>query len=116
MNISSLIRGCAIVATCGLATTYTTVSVADATPGFNNEIPEKILTPDKVETRLGTFEFVDGVPTVETTQKLYDNLDHMRGVEVFLNFIPASFTGSDCGWAPSRPARARSTRRSSSMI
>ncbi len=90
MNISSLIRGCAIVATCGLATTYTTVSVADATPGFNNEIPEKILTPDKVETRLGTFEFVDGVPTVDTTQKLYDNLDHMRGVEVFLNFIPAA--------------------------
>jgi Protein of unknown function (DUF1254) len=60
------------------------------TPGFNNKIPEQILTPDKVETRLGTLNFVDGVPTVETTQKVYDNLDFLRGVEVFLNFIPAA--------------------------
>jgi hypothetical protein len=60
------------------------------TPGFNNKIPEKILTPDKVETRLGTLNFVDGVPTVETTQKVYDNLDFLRGTEVFLNFIPAA--------------------------
>jgi hypothetical protein len=60
------------------------------TPGFNNKIPEKIMTPDKVDTVLGTLNFVDGVPTIETTQKLYDNLDYLRGVEVFLNFIPAS--------------------------
>ncbi|MCW1925691.1 DUF1254 domain-containing protein [Luteolibacter arcticus] len=62
----------------------------EKTPGFNNKIPEKIMTPDKVESRLGTLDFVDGIPTAETTQKLYDNLDHMRGVEVFLNFIPAA--------------------------
>lgn len=60
------------------------------TPGFNNKIPEKILTPDMVETRIGTLNFVDGVPTVETTQKVYDHLDFLRGVEVFLNFIPAA--------------------------
>src|SRR5271154_5022441 len=60
------------------------------TPGFNNKIPETILTPDTVQTRIGTLNFVDGVPTKETTQKLYDNLDFLRGVEVFLNFIPAA--------------------------
>ena len=60
------------------------------TPGFNNKIPEQILTPDTVETRLGTLKFVDGVPTTETTQKVYENLDFLRGVEVFLNFIPAT--------------------------
>jgi hypothetical protein len=60
------------------------------TPGFNNKIPEQILTPDTVETRLGTLKFVDGVPTTETTQKVYENLDFLRGVEVFLNFIPAA--------------------------
>jgi hypothetical protein len=60
------------------------------TPGFNNKIPEQILTPDKVDTRIGTLNFVDGVPTTETTQKLYDNLDFFRGTEVFLNFIPAA--------------------------
>ncbi|TKT71660.1 DUF1254 domain-containing protein [Afipia massiliensis] len=60
------------------------------TPGFNNKIPDKILTPDKIETRIGTLNFVDGVPTVETSQKVYDHLDFLRGVEVFLNFIPAA--------------------------
>lgn len=60
------------------------------TPGYNHKIPEQIMTPDEVETRIGRLEFVDGVPTVETTQKVYDNLDFLRGVEVFLNFIPAA--------------------------
>ena len=63
---------------------------ADPTPGFNNKIPDKIMTPDKVETRIGTLNFVDGVPTAETTQKVYDHLDFLRGVEVFLNFVPAA--------------------------
>ena len=39
---------------------------------------------------IGTLNFVDGVPTAETTQKIYDNLDFTRGVEVFLNFVPAA--------------------------
>jgi len=60
------------------------------TPGFNNPIPAKIMTPDTVETRIGTLEFFDGLPTQETAQKVFDNLDHMRGVEVFLNGIPAT--------------------------
>src|SRR6516165_4455230 len=63
---------------------------ADPTPGFNNKIPDKIMTPDKVETRIGMLNFVDRVPTAETTQKVYDHLDFLRGVEVFLNFIPAA--------------------------
>ena len=67
-------------------------------------IPEQIMTPDKVQTHFGTLDFVDGVPTKETTQKLYDNLDFLRGVEVFLNFIPASFRGSD---APGRHRKRR---------
>jgi hypothetical protein len=60
------------------------------TPNYNTYIPDKIMTPDSVETRIGTLDFFDGIPTTETTQKLFDNLDHMRGVEVFLNGIPAA--------------------------
>ena len=63
---------------------------APPTPGFNNKIPDKILTPDVVQTRIGTLNFVDGVPTADTTRMVYDNLDFLRGVEVFLNFIPAA--------------------------
>ncbi len=66
------------------------VGVAQNTPGYNQKIPAKIMTPETVDTRLGALNFVDGVPTAETTQKLYDNLDFMRGTEVFLNFIPAT--------------------------
>ena len=64
-------------------------SAQEKTPGYNQKIPDKIMTPDRVETRLGTLEFIDGMPTAETAQKVYDNLDFLRGVEVFLNFVPA---------------------------
>ena len=37
-------------------------SAQEKTPGFNTKIPEWVLTPDKVETRLGTLEFFDGIP------------------------------------------------------
>src|SRR6266508_2828825 len=61
---------------------------ADA--GIQQQDPEQILTPNTVQTRIGTLNFVDGVPTAETTRMVYDHLDFLRGVEVFLNFIPAA--------------------------
>ena len=64
--------------------------MTNPTPNFNTHIPEKIMTPDRVETRIGTLEFYDGLPTKETAKTVFDNLDFMRGVEVFLNFIPAT--------------------------
>mgnify|MGYP001179586161 CR=1 FL=1 len=65
-------------------------SAQDKTPGYNYKIPDKIMTPDRVETRLGTLRFFDGLPDAETVTKLYDNLDLIRGVETFLNGIPAT--------------------------
>lgn len=62
----------------------------EATPGYNHKIPEQILTPDRVQTRIGTLNFFDGLPDDATVEKVYDNLDFIRGVEVFLNFIPAT--------------------------
>ncbi|WP_422041280.1 DUF1254 domain-containing protein [Roseibium sp.] len=59
-------------------------------PGYNTPIPEDILTPDEVETRFGTLRFVDGRPTPETSALMFDTLDFVRGMEVFLNFIPAT--------------------------
>ncbi|MDQ3775631.1 MAG: DUF1254 domain-containing protein [Pseudomonadota bacterium] len=73
-----------------LASVLVITSAQAKTPGFNTEIPEKIMTPDTVETPIGTLKFVDGVPTAETTKTVYDHLDFLRGVEVFLNFIPAA--------------------------
>ena len=62
----------------------------EITPNFNQKIPNEIMTPNKVQTRIGELQFYDGIPTDETLKKVYDNLDFIRGVDVFLNFIPAT--------------------------
>ncbi|MHC4843477.1 MAG: DUF1254 domain-containing protein [Planctomycetota bacterium] len=53
-------------------------------------IPESITTPDLVKTRIGKLEFFDGYPSKATVGKVYDNLLFMRGVEAFLNTMPAA--------------------------
>jgi hypothetical protein len=66
---------------------------------MTTDIPEAITTPDSVETRLGTLKFFDGFPDDATTQKVYDNLDFMRGVDAFLNAVPgASAEALRTGW------------------
>jgi hypothetical protein len=57
-------------------------------PNYNTPIPDSITTPESVETRIGTLEYFDGFPSPETSQKVFDNLDFLRGVEAFLNGIP----------------------------
>ena len=57
---------------------------------MTTEIPASITTADKVETRLGTLRFFDGLPDDETVQKTYDNLDFQRGVQAFLTALPAA--------------------------
>ncbi|AQQ67662.1 hypothetical protein Mag101_08445 [Microbulbifer agarilyticus] len=57
-------------------------------PGYNTPIPQNILTPERVETSIGVLEFQDGRPSPETSEKLYNHLDFIRGTEVFLNLIP----------------------------
>ena len=57
---------------------------------MTTDIPASITTPDKVKTRIGTLEFFDGFPTEATAQKCFDNLDFLRGVEVFMNGLPGA--------------------------
>ena len=83
--ISKLAIGisCALLAVCS-------TSVVFAAPKYKADVPSSILTPDKVETRLGTLRFKDGAPDAKTAELVYDNLDFMRGVEAFLDGIPAA--------------------------
>ena len=74
----------------GLLSLVPTAQAEKPTPGFNNKIPEGIMTPDTVETRIGTLKFFDGIPTKETAGLVYEHLDFIRGVETFLNGIPAA--------------------------
>jgi len=73
-----------------IAFSMTVMANETPTPGYNHKIPTDIMTPDNVKTRLGDLNFYDGLPTKETLTKVYDNLDFIRGVDVFLNFIPAT--------------------------
>lgn len=57
---------------------------------YNTDVPDDILTPNNINTRIGTLEFFDGIPTKKTAELVYDNLDFLRGVETFLNGIPAA--------------------------
>jgi len=57
---------------------------------MTTDIPPSITTPDSVETSLGTLKFFDGLPDKATVEKVYDNLDFMRGVDVFLNCLAAA--------------------------
>jgi hypothetical protein len=49
------------------------------------DIPPQITTPDKVETRIGTLDFKDGMPSSQTIEKIYDNLDFTHAFEAFVN-------------------------------
>jgi hypothetical protein len=51
---------------------------------------KSISTPDSVKTSIGELKFFDGVPTDDTVKTVYDNLDRMRGVQVFLNTLGAA--------------------------
>lgn len=53
-------------------------------------IPDSIVTPDTIDSRIGQLNFFDGFPDDATSEKLYDNLDFMRGVEAFLNAMPGA--------------------------
>ena len=60
-------------------------------PKYAADVPEFLLTSDKVETEfLGELEFFDGMPSESTVEKAYDFLDLSRGVDAFLNGMPAA--------------------------
>jgi len=89
MKTARISFGVAIIA----AITSTAVFAGD-TPKMKmtTNIPQEITIPDSVDTRLGTLRFFDGLPDNATVKKLYDNLDFMRAVEVFLNTMQAAST------------------------
>ena len=69
--------------------TETTATLSQ--PTFAAKVPEYVQTPDKMSSQyLGELNFKDGMPDKETVKKTYDFLDVSRGVETFLNGIPAT--------------------------
>jgi len=56
--------------------------IAADTPKYTTEIPPSITTPDSEETRLGTLEFFDGMPSEKTAQLAYDGSFELNDIEL----------------------------------
>jgi len=48
-----------------------------------DSIPPSIVTPEKVESHIGTLEFKDGQPNKATLDKVYDHLDYSHALRAF---------------------------------
>lgn len=75
-----LAKPLAIVAACVLLAAPRLAAAQPANPP-----PPWITTPDEVESRIGTLEFTDGMPSQDTLDKVYDNLDFPHAFEAFVN-------------------------------
>ncbi|WP_050749834.1 DUF1254 domain-containing protein [Synechococcus sp. BL107] len=62
----------------------------DVPVGYTTPIPSELLTPDTVQTSIGTFNFFDGMPDPATVRKTFENLKFIRGYETFLTLMPAA--------------------------
>ncbi len=58
----------------------------------SGQILDSIGAPEQLETRLGTLEFVDGVPSGETAEKLYEHLDFVHALNAYLDGFAAAST------------------------
>jgi hypothetical protein len=89
-----------------LISVFTTNGSAAQSPKMKmtTDIPENVITQDVRETRFGTLRFVDGFPTEETAQMVWDQLDFQRAVEVMIMTTPAAslsgFRRSIREWGP----------------
>jgi len=65
-------------------------------PKFKADPPSSILTPDEVQTSVGTLRFKNGAPDEKTTQLAFDQLDLARAIEVFMKGMPATSVFAAC--------------------
>ena len=65
-------------------------------PKFKADPPASILTPDEVQTSVGTLHFKDGAPDQKTVQLALDQLDLARGIETFMKGMPATSIYAGC--------------------
>jgi hypothetical protein len=67
-----------------------TESAAGLTPDQLRAAIATLSSPDRVDSPFGALDFFDGVPTPASVSIVYDALDLMRGIEVFLNAVPGA--------------------------
>jgi len=58
----------------------------------SSETLRSISTPEQLKTRLGALDFIDGFPSSETSELVYDHLDFVHALNVFLNGFAGAST------------------------
>jgi hypothetical protein len=58
----------------------------------SSETLHSISTPERVDSRLGALEYVDGFPSRATSELVYDHLDFVHALNVFLNGFAGAST------------------------
>ena len=51
-------------------------------------IPQSIMTPNQVDTSIGSLKYFDGVPDKATVNSLYDYMDRARAVQAYVSTVP----------------------------
>jgi hypothetical protein len=74
-----------IAHTTAIVTLVTSALLTGAAAQTATAIPPSLVTPDKVETRIGTLDFKGGFPSADTLDKVYDNLDFTHALDAYLN-------------------------------
>jgi hypothetical protein len=59
---------------------------------ISSDMLRSISTADQLETGLGTLEFVDGVPSPETSELVQNNLAFVHALNAYLNGFPGAST------------------------
>ena len=67
-----------------------TSSGAGMSPDQMKEAIAGLSSRDTIESPFGQLDFFDGVPRPDTVTRVYEALDLMRGIEVFLNAVPGA--------------------------
>src|SRR3954451_2124828 len=57
---------------------------------MRDDVIPGLSSPDTIDSPFGQMAFFDGLPRPETVSTVYDALDLMRGIEVFLNAVPGA--------------------------
>lgn len=76
----------ALICACGPALAQT----QPAKPVDMTKETLSVSTPNALSTRIGPLQFNHGRPAAKTTEQLYDHLDFVRAVDVFLNALPGA--------------------------
>ena len=70
-----------------MAMSFAAVGCLNGTALAQTQIPPSLVTPDQVETRIGTLEFKDGAPSAETLEKVYDHVDFTHAFRAFVDTL-----------------------------